>query len=49
MRSGTTVVGHLLLPLMNSFNKTEAAVFPYRGYAFLGLTVLSDLNWHQSK
>ena len=28
MRYGATVVCHLLLPLMNSFYKTEAAVFP---------------------
>ena len=30
MRQGASMVWHLSLPLMNSFNKTEAAVFPYR-------------------
>jgi len=30
MRQGASVVWHLSLPLMNSFNKTEAAVFSFR-------------------
>jgi len=28
MRKGASVVWYLSLPLMNSFNKTEAAIFP---------------------
>jgi len=30
MRLGASVVWHLSLPMMNSFNKTEAAIFPCR-------------------
>ena len=30
MRQGASVVWHISLPLMNSFNKTEAAVFTFR-------------------
>jgi len=35
---------HLSLPLMNSFNKTEAATFPHASYAFLGLSPFSQIN-----
>jgi len=42
MRYGASVVWHLSLPLMNRFNKTEAAIFPSRLYflrvfPFIGL------------
>ena len=42
---GLSVVGHLLLPLMNSFNKTEAAIFPWRlcflrGFPFISLIII---------
>ena len=37
-RNDKSVVWHLSLPLMNSFNKTEAAVFSFRP-CFLGSTL----------
>ena len=45
MRLGASMVWHLSLPLMNSFNKTEAAVFPcglcfLRAFPFLSLILM---------
>ena len=38
------MVWNLLLPLMNSLNKTEAAFFQKVGYAFLGLSLFFQIN-----
>jgi len=49
MRLGSTVVEHLLLPLMTSFNKTAAATFPMQttlpeDSLFLRLNYLKSLT-----
>ena len=36
------MVWHLLLPLINSFNKSKAAIFSYGSFAFLGFSLVSD-------
>ena len=49
MRQGASVVWHLSLPLMNTFNKTEAAVFSFRPCflrAFLFFSFLISNNYY---
>ena len=50
MRQGASVVWHHSLPLMNSFNKTEAAVFSCRlcfprAFPFISLILKSTYPW----
>jgi len=35
-------VAFILFPLMNSFNETEAAIFPCKRYASFGLSIFSQ-------
>jgi len=37
-----TVVWHMQLPLLNSFNETKAAFFQKYDHAYYGVTLLSD-------
>jgi len=43
MHYGASVVWHLSLPLMNSFSKTEAAIFPKQAM------LLQDTTFSQNK
>ena len=45
MRYVESIVWHSSLPLTNSFNKTEAAIFTKQAKLFLRLPLFSQINY----
>jgi len=47
--SDMSVVWHISLPLINSFNKTDAAIFPYRLWFLKGFFFVSLIQSNKEK